>query len=176
MKNLSLFMLIVMLVFLGTIAFSAEPGASGEQEVGNAEVGVPPSLTASVPNQNAKEVQIPTATDFNGRDYMDEHILALSESAQAIIQTLAAEIEQLDDRSDEGKLQKKIEKIKHEEEITRLHIQLELVKDGEDQKLAAEIEEEIAHLGTINQPVIGTPKEQPASEPKMGIGDEEVIK
>ena len=176
MKKLSLFMLVAMLVFLGTVVFSAEPGTSGDGEIVKAGVVVPPGLIVSVPDQNAEEVQIPTTTDLDSRDHMDEYILALKESAQAIILALTDEIEQLADRSDEGELQKKIEKIKLEEEIARLHLQLELVKDSEDQKLAAEIEKEIAHLETIDQPVIGTPGDQPVPESQKNIGKEEVVK
>ncbi len=170
MKKLSVFTLVAILVFLGTAAFAAELAESGALGVVDSGAVVRPGSMVLVADQNADEVQIPTPTDLDRSEYMDEHVLALSDTAQAIIKALAAEIEQLGDRSDEVEVQRKIEKIKLEEEITRLHIQLEMVKDRDNQKLVAEIEKEIAHLGTIDQPVIGMPGEQPV------IGAEEVVK
>ncbi len=175
-KKLFLFMLVAMLVVFNTVVFAAEPDTSGDQGIVKAGVVIPTDLIVSAPDQDAEEAQIPTATDNDSRYYMDEYILALKENAHAKIQAIAAEIEQLADRSDEGELQKKIEKIKLEEEITRLHIQLELVKDSDNQRLVAEMEKEIAHLETIDQPVIGIPGEQPAPESQKSIAKEEVVK
>jgi DNA-binding transcriptional MerR regulator len=175
-KKLFLFMLVAMLVVFNTVVFAAEPDTSGDQEIVKVEVVIPPDLIVSAPDQNAEEVQIPTATDNNSRYYLDEYILALKENAHAKIQARVAEIEQLADRSDEGEVQKKIEKIKLEEEITRLHIQIELAKDDKDQKLVAEMEKEIAHLKTMDQAVIGVPGEQPVLEMQENIGKEEVVR
>ena len=99
-KKLFLFMLVAMLVVFNTVVFAAEPDTSGDQGIVKAGVVIPTDLIVSAPDQDAEEAQIPTATDNDSRYYMDEYILALKENAHAKIQAIAAEIEQLADRSD----------------------------------------------------------------------------
>ena len=174
MKKVFLSVLVAMLILSGGVAYAAEPAGAGDLGVAESGTVSQPGAMSSIPDQNTEEVQLPTLTDRDSREYMDEYILALSDNAQAKIKTLVTEIEELADRSDAAELQKKIEKIKLEEEIARLYIRLELVKDSKNQKLAAEIEKEIAHLETIDQPVIGIPKGQPVSDPETAIKAGEV--
>ena len=181
MKRLFGLIFILLLAFSGGTVFSATPPDGGVEQP-EARVGAPDANLPTVPDQEpgaapVAEVQISTTTDLDSREYMDEHVLAVKEKARARVEALAAEIEQLADRGEEAELQKKIEKIKLDAEIARLHIQLELVRDREDQVLAAEIEKEISHLETIDEPVIGTQGEQPEPESaKINDGGPEVAK
>jgi len=162
MKTLSRFLLIIILIGYTSIASFERTATAKPLPTIQDGVVIPPQASEA----NDETIQTETSADFGNQVPMDDYIQALSENAQAKIQKIAAEIDQLDDPNDEAALQRKIEKIKLEEEKARFQLELELVKDGKDQKLVTEIEKEIAHLEKIDQPVSGIPKAQPTSTPK----------
>ncbi len=160
MKKLSVFMLVGLMLLFSTIVSAAEPAPETAGDAGAVSVEVVPGAVSLVPDQDAEEVQMPAPANLDEQEYADEYLQALHENTQAQIAALETEIEQLSDRSQESELQKEIENIKLQEEITRLEIQLELVRDSGNQELAAELETEIAHLETIDQPVVSTLNKQ----------------
>jgi len=94
--------------------------------------------------------------------FADERILAIEDKAREKIYAILDEINRLEDRSDEGELQKEIERIKLDAEIARFKMLMQDAEDAEDFDLADELWEEIEHLETVDQTVIGVPQEQPA--------------
>jgi len=98
--------------------------------------------------------------------FADERIVAIEDEAREKINAVLDEIDRLADKSDEGELQKEVEEIKLDAEIARLTILMQDAEDAEDFDLADELGEEIEHLATLDEPVIGVPEAQPVPEPK----------
>ena len=173
MKKLSVFMLVGLTLLFSTTVFAAEPAPETAVDPAAVSAQVVPGAVSLVPDQDAEEVQIPAPANLDEQEYADEYLQALHENAQAKIAAIETEIEQLSDRSQEPELQKEIENLKLQEEITRLEIQLELVRDSGNQELAAELEKEIAHLETIDQPVVGTLNQPAQRQGETGIDQQE---
>jgi len=171
MKKLSVVILVGLMLLFSTVVLAADSAPETAVEPGAVSAQVAPGVVDLVPDQDAEEVQIPAPANLD-EECADEYLQALHENAQAQIAALETEIEQLSDRSQEPALQKEIENLKLQEEITRLEIQLELVRDSGNQDLAAEIEKEIAHLGTIDQPVVGTQNKQEQQYGETGMNRE----
>jgi len=89
-----------------------------------------------------------------------------TKEAQENIQAVLEEIDQLADKSDEGELQKKIERIKMNAEIARFKIYMEDAEDAQDFDRVSEISDEINHLENLDKPTIGVPEQQPVPKAK----------
>ncbi|MCK4518235.1 hypothetical protein KAT92_05625 [Candidatus Babeliales bacterium] len=128
----------------------AEEGASHEPVVETGQVNA--------------DVVVPQKQDVDFKDvvhkFTDDRILAIESAAQEEIKAIVEEINQLEDKSDEGELQKEIERIKLVAEIARLRIIMEIAEEGEDFDLAEMIEDEIYHLEYPKEPDVVDPSEQ----------------
>ncbi len=106
----------------------------------------------------------------NNYKWRDDRIQAIEMEAQEKIRLVLEKINNLEDKSQEGELQKQIERIKLDAEIARFTVQKQDAENEGNVELAKELQNEINHLKTVNQPVYGTQDEQlrqygvPASE------------
>lgn len=169
MKRVVLFVFLSMFLLLVCPVFSlAQEGASNEPvvETGQVNAGVVVPQKEDVGAGASEEVHIAPSKEQVVHKFIDDRILAVESDAQDKIQAIVEEINQLADRSDEAELQKEIEKIKLDAEIARLSIQMETAEDGGDFDLARKIQEELYHLATLDEPVVGFPEEQPAPSHK----------
>lgn len=91
----------------------------------------------------------------------DERIAAIETEARARIKALMEEIRGLADRSGEGEIQRRIERIKMDAEIERLTLLKEDAEKQGDEEKAYELANELDHLGSIDEPVIGEPEQRP---------------
>ncbi|MCK5231364.1 MAG: hypothetical protein KAR13_13915, partial [Desulfobulbaceae bacterium] len=110
----------------------------------------------------SEEVHIAPSKEQVVYKFIDDRILAVKTDAQDRIRVLVEEISQLSDRSEEAGLQKEIERIKLDAEIARLGIQMENAEDEENFDFVRMIQEELDHLATLDEPVVGFQEEQPA--------------
>lgn len=90
----------------------------------------------------------------------DERYLAMKTDAQQLIDALLEQIRELENKNEEGELQKQIEQIKSDAEIERLTLLKTDAESQGDYDLADELAYEIDHLERIDQPTIGDPEEQ----------------
>ena len=95
-------------------------------------------------------------------DYRDQRVVAVEHDAQAEISAVLAEINKLDSQQDEPTLQREIERIKLDAEITRLKIMIEDAENQGDHDRADALWEEIERLVTLDEPAVGVPQAQPA--------------
>lgn len=165
MKQAILLIFLSMLVLLATSAFSmAQEGVSNEPvvEAGQVNAGIVVPQTEDVGAGASGEVHIAPSKEQVVHKFTDDRILAVKSDAQDRIRALVEEINQLSDRSEEAGLQKEIERIKLDAEIARLRIQMEDAEDKGDFDLARKIQEELNHLATLDEPIVGFSEEQPA--------------
>ncbi len=109
-----------------------------------------------------EHIRIPateTGTDVQAR-VANKEIVAIENEARQKIAAVRENINRLADRSDEGELQKEIERIKLDAEIARFEVLRQAAEEKENFELADELQQEISHLQTIDQPVYGTRNEQ----------------
>ena len=169
MKRVVLFVFLSMFLLLVCPVFSiAQEGASNEPvvETGQVDAGIVVPPKEDVCAGASGEVHIAPSKEQVVRKFNDERILAVESDAQEKILAIVEEINWLTDKSDEAELQKEIEKIKLDAEIARLRIQMEDAEDAQDFDLAYQIRDEIDHLATLDEPVVGFPEEQPAPSHK----------
>ena len=158
-----------MFLFLLTPVFSMAEEAATDAPVVEAGETEAEAITSEVIvlEDGTEEVQISIPSEEVVHVYVDDRILAIESEAQEKILAVVEEIDQLADRSEEGELQKEIERIKLDAEIARLKIYVEDAEDAQDFDLAYEIRDEIDHLENLDQPVVGFPEEQPAPRVEM---------
>jgi len=113
-----------------------------------------------------EEVMITTPVAETVHAFTDDRVVAIKKEAQENIQAVLEEIDQLADKSDEGELQKKIERIKMNAEIARFKIYMEDAEDAQDFDRVSEISDEINHLENLDKPTIGVPEQQPVPKAK----------
>lgn len=161
MKQAILFVFLLTLCLTVTPALViAEEGASHKPvvETGQVNAGVVVPQEQDVGFKDTEENQIPDPRVVH--KFTDDRILAIESEAQEEIKAIVEEINQLEDKSDEGELQKEIERIKLDAEIARLRITMEIAEEGEDFDLAETIADEIYRLENPEEPVVVEPSEQ----------------
>lgn len=153
-----------MFLFMFTPVFAIAGDVSSDDPVAEVVAGETEAVTSEVIvlEDGTEEVHTIRPQAEGVYRFADEHILALEDEAREQINAILDEIDQLADKSDEGELQKEIEKIKLDAEINRLKILMQDAEDAEDLALADELWEEVDHLENLDKPVIGVPEEQPA--------------
>ena len=168
MKQVIPLFFLSMLVLLTSVFSMAQEGASNEPviETGQIDAGVVVPLKEDVGAGASEEVHIAPSKEQVVHKFIDERILAVESDAQEKILAIVEQINLLTDKSDEAELQKEIKKIKLDAEIARLGIQMETAEDGGDFDLARKIQEELYHLATLDEPVVGFLEEQPAPSHK----------
>ncbi|MCK4887337.1 MAG: hypothetical protein KAS96_08105 [Planctomycetes bacterium] len=147
MKRLGLLVGFVVCALLGASVFSEIYNSMGEEpivESGIEAVRAPELLTKSLADADGAEVS------------------AVSNEVSSEITNLSAQIESLEDKNLEPELQRQIEQLKLESEITRINCDLAKAQKLGDSRLAEEYSAELEHLSSINEPVIGDENEQPA--------------
>lgn len=82
-------------------------------------------------------------------------------SSDSVIANLSAQIQSLEDKNLEPELQRQVEQLKLQSEISRLNQELTKARQRGDAKQIQEYSAEIEHLSGINEPVIGDENEQP---------------
>lgn len=165
MKQIKSFVFLSMLCLVVTPALvMAQENASDEPvvETGEMNAGVVVPQKQDVGFEDSEEIQIAGPKAKVVHKFTDDRVLAIESEAQEKIRAIVEQINQLTDKSDEGELQKEIERIKLDAEIARLRIHMEDAENEEDFDLAQEIQDEIDHLENLDQPVAGFPEEQPA--------------
>jgi hypothetical protein len=96
------------------------------------------------------------------RDHRDARWIEVDQNAKAEIAAVIEEIERLDETGDEPALQREIERIKLDAEISRLRIMMEDAEKQEDNDRVDAIWDEIEHLSALDEPVVGIPQKQPS--------------
>lgn len=162
MRRATLFLSVFLWLF-SPVFSPAEEAATDEPvvETRAAETG---AITTEVIvlEDGTEEVQITMAASESAHRFADERVLAIEREAQEKILAIVEEIKLLADRSDEGELQRRIERIKLDAEIARLEMQMEDAWDAQDHDLADKLRDEIEHVENLDTPVIGVPGKQPA--------------
>ena len=156
------------LVIFWVVAVGALP-VGAEQDMGDAGTGSAPTDTRVVvppeepfDGEAAEEVQVEPLKGQLLHDYRDERMIKAEQDAQADIAATLAEIDSLDNRGDEPALQREIERIKQDVEMSRLRIMMADAERQGDQDRADKLWAEIEHLSAIEEPVVGIPQKQPA--------------
>lgn len=164
MKRTILFLAILLLLFTPVLIMAEEPSTDeAVTETGQMDAGIIVPQEQVISDGDSEEVQIEAPKAKIVHKFTDVRILAIESEAQEKIQAIVEEINQLADKSDEGELQKEVERIKLDAEIARLRIQMEDAEDAQNFDIADEIRDEIDHLENLDKPSIGIPKEQPAA-------------
>ena len=99
--------------------------------------------------------------------FVDGRIKLIQEDTADKIAAVIEEIDQLNDRSLESELQKKIEKIKLDALIARHKITMEIAEEQEDYDLANVLYNEIYRLENPDEPISFIPSEQEAYVEEM---------
>lgn len=166
------------ILFLSMFLLLLTPVFGQAEETGDMESAVVTVETVAVEEQvivledGTEEVHI-VRTRVEGVDrFADERIVAIEDEAREKIKAVLEEIDGLGDRSGEGALQKEIERIKLDAEIARLRVIQKDAEDAGEPDLADEMRDEIEHLETLDEPVIGVSQEQPVPEPRAAEGKE----
>ena len=154
------------LLFMFTPVFAMAGAVSSDEPVSEVVTGENEAVTSEVIvlEDGTEEVQISVPAAEGVHAFVDDRVVAIENEAQERIRGVIGEIRQLEDRSNEGELQKEIERIKRDTEIARLKMYLEDAEDAQNYRLADEMRAEIEHLENLDQPVIGVPAEQPANK------------
>lgn len=157
-----------LLLFMFTPVLVTADDVGSDQSAGETVEVANPAVTSEVIvlEDGTKEVMITTPAAEAVHAFADDRVVAIEKEARGKIQAVLEEIDQLADKSDEGELQKKIERIKLDAEIARLRINLEDAEDAQDSDRAFEISDEIDHLENLDRPAIGVPEEQPSPTAK----------
>lgn len=164
MKRVVLFLSMLLLLFM--------PVLSQADETAEMESAVVTGETEAVEEQiivledGTEEVHTIRLQAEGVYRFADERIVAIEDEAREKINAVLDEIGRLADKSDEGELQKEVEEIKLDAEIARFRILMQDAEDAEDLDLADELGDEIAHLESLDEPVIGVPEAQPVPEPR----------
>lgn len=169
------------ILFLSVILFMFTPvfamaGAVGSDEpIAEVVTGENKAVTSEVIvlEDGTEEVQISVPEAEGVHAFVDDRVVAIENEARERIQAVMEEIRQFDGRSDEGELQKEIERIKLDAEIARFKMYLEDAEEAQNYGLADEMRAEIEHLENLDQQVIGVPEEQPAHKQRATNGKEE---
>ncbi len=146
MKRLNLLICFVVCALLGASVFSEIYSFIEEDPI--TESGV-------------EAVQEPELLTKSLADIEGEEVSAVSADAPSKIATLSAQIEGLEDKNLEPGLQRQIEQLKLEAEISRIEGAVAKAKELGDFKLVGEYSAELEHLSRINEPVVGNENEQP---------------
>lgn len=156
-----LFFLLVLFMFTPVLVTADDVGT--DETAGETVEVAAPAATSEVIvlEDGTEEVMITTPAAEGINMFADDRVVAIEKEAREKIQAVLEEIHQLEDKSDEGKLQKEIEKIKLEAEIARLLIYLEDAEVAQDSDRANELIDEIDHLENLDQPVVGVSQERP---------------
>lgn len=168
-KVIPLIFLSMFLLLVCPVLSMAQEDASNEPvvETGQVDAGIVVPQKEDVCAGASEEAHIAPSKEQVVRKFVDDRILAVESDAQEKILAIVEEINLLTDKSDEAELQKEIEKIKLDAEIARLGIRMEDAEDAQDFDLAYQIRDEIDHLATLDEPVVGFPEEQPAPNHKV---------
>lgn len=146
----------------GTLSVAGEQGmGAAATNADAAETEVVMRLDEAVDAEALAGDQIQPVDQQPIHDYRDARWIEVDQDAQADITAVVAEIERLDDRGDEPALQREIERIKLDAEISRLRIMMEDAEKQEDNDRVDAIWAEIEHLSALDEPVVGIPQEQP---------------
>ena len=166
MKQAVLFVSMLLIMFIPVFGMAED--VSSDQAAGETVEVAPPAVTSEVIvlEDGTEEViiSIPAAEAVHA--FVDDRVVAIQSEAQEKIQGVVEDINQLADKSDEGELQKKIERIKLDAEIARFKIYLQDAEDAQDSDRTFEISNEIDQLENLDKPAIGVPEEQPAPKAK----------
>ena len=166
MRTISFF-LMLLLMFTPVLVTAEDVGS--DQSAGETVEVAAPNITSEVIvlEDGTEEVMITTPAAEAVHAFADDRVVAIEKEARKKIQAVLEEIDQLADKSDEGELQKKIQRIKLDTEIARLRIYMEDADDEQDFDRVSEISDEINHLENLDKPAIGVPEEQPAPKAKI---------
>ena len=153
----------ILVVFLSMLALwvipiysMAEEGALDEPlaETGVVDVGI------FVPQGQEETAGSGAPEKPEVHKFIDPRILEIENEAQGKIQAIVEQINQLEDKSQEGELQKEIEQIKLDAEIARLKIVMHDADERGDIDLADMLGDEIDRLENPEEPVPAEPSEQ----------------
>lgn len=166
MKPFVLFVSMLLTIFLPVFGMAED--VAPQQAAGETVEAAPPAVASGVMvlEDGTEEVVISRPTVEAVHSSSDERVAAVQGQAREKARAVVEEIDRLADKSDEGELQKKIERIKLDADIARFEIYLQDAEDVEDFDRASEISNEIEHLKNMDQPAIGVPDEQPAPKVK----------
>ena len=148
---------LILIVFLSMLALLIVPISSMAEEGGLDE----PLAETGVVDGGIIVPQGQEETAGSGApEKLDPRILEIVNEAQGKIQAIVEQINQLEDKSQEGELQKEIERIKLDAEIARLKIVMHDADERGDIDLADMLGDEIDRLENPEEPVPAEPSEQ----------------
>lgn len=151
-------------VFMFMPVFAMAGDVSSDEALAEVVTGEAEAVTTKVIilEDGTEEVQVFRPDAEGVQAFVDSRVVAIESEAKEKMQAVMEEIRHLEDRSNEGELQKEIEQIKLDAQIARLRMYMVDAEDAQKYDLADELRVEIEHLENLGEPVIGIPEEQPA--------------
>lgn len=156
-QTLFLCVFFLLMPCLAVLAQEGQPEAAVAGTTG--DVVEEPLVEIIILEDGTEEVQEIPPDSAYATASSDEPYLAMKTDTQQRIDALLEQIRELENKSEEGELQKQIEQIKSDAEIERLTLLKTDAESQGDYDLADELAYEIDHLERIDQPTIGDPEE-----------------
>ena len=160
MKQILFILTAFLFLILGTHAWAQADDPEGVVVAMTGPADEGPEVEIIILEDGTEEIQELLPDSAYAPASSDERYLAMKTDAQQRIDALLEQVRELENKSEEGELQKQIEQIKMDAEIERLTMLKEDAEAREDVDLADELASEIVYLERIDVPAIGDPDEQ----------------